>query len=403
MWRLIQALRAAAVAGQNTSSAYSVGIGAHIDALLDSGGAGRAETMGALTIAQGRCHDQSLRLVLTDRAVAGGSFGVEESELLAATFARSRKDATPVVLVLDSAGARLTSGLAGLAAFRRMYHAALELRLSGVPMVALLERNCFGGASMLAMLCGVRGALQPARIGMSGPAIIEALAGKQDIDASDRDAVRALFGADARARVGAIDQVFTGKQLQRDMLASSLQRAATTRFDIEREHEKLKQRLQAAGIAVPAMSMAEASQLFRRGTPVGASEIWQLAEALLQARDTQAITLPVDCPGQAASRRDELLVLSEYVAHLALCLAERRASGAEIVTRIEGELSGGIYVALAAAVTRVEATPTASLRVLPEKAVTVVMGQASPTETLQDALDAGVVDRLVRDAEAAQT
>jgi hypothetical protein len=76
----------------------------------------------------------------------------------------------------------------------------------------------------------------------------------------------------------------------------------------------------------------------------------------------------------------------------------------EIVTRIEGECSGGIYVALAAGVTRVEAMPAASLRVLPEKAVAVVMGDAPPVETLDDALHTGVVDRLVPERNgAAQT
>jgi hypothetical protein len=386
------------------SSDFSAGVGTRIDALLDGAGTARIETMGALTLVEGRCHEQPLRLALTDRSVAGGSFGVDESELLATAFVRSLQDATPLVLVLDSGGARLTAGLAGLAAFRRMYRAALELRLAGVPMAALLERNCFGGASMLAMLCSARGASQSTRIGMSGPAIIEALAGKQDIDASDRDAVRALFGAGARADAGAIDEVFAGQNLQHGMLLSLLRRAAGRRLDIQAEHEKLKQRLHDAGLATLSTSLADASQLFCRGTPVGASEIWQLADAVLRANTAQTITLPVDCPGQAASRRDELLVLSEYVAHLALCVAETCASGVEIVTRIEGECSGGIYVALAAGVARVEATPAASLRVLPEKAVAVVMGEAPPVETLDDALHTGVVDRLVPERNgAAQT
>jgi len=391
------------MAGQGISSAVSVGIGARIEALLDAVSIQRVDVAGALTVAQGRCVGQPIRLALTDRSVAGGSLGVSESDLLGSVFAHCCKEAMPVALILDSAGARLTSGLAGLGAFRRMYRAALELRLAGVPMVALLERNCFGGASMLAMLCGARGALQPVRIGMSGPAIIEALAGKQDVDANDRDAVRELFGAPARFRAGAINEVFAGEDLQRDMLATLLRRAADTPLDVRGDHDKLRQRLRAAGIALPAMSLAEASQRFHRGTPVGAIEIWQLADALLRTPDAKAITLRVDCPGQAATRRDELVVLSEYVAHLALCLAERCASGSEIVTRIEGECSGGIYVALAAGVARVEAAPGARLRVLPEKAVTVVMGQTPLTETLNDALDTGVVDRLVSAADDAQT
>ena len=107
------------------------------------------------------------------------------------------------------------------------------------------------------------------------------------------------------------------------------------------------------------------------------------------------VTLRVDCPGQAATRRDEVLVLSEYVAHLALCFSFATSRGVELVTRIEGESAGGIYVALASGVARVEATPQAVLRVLPAKAIQVVLGETPPEGTLADALETGVVDRLV--------
>ena len=183
------------------------------------------------------------------------------------------------------------------------------------------------------------------------------------------------------------------------MLASLLHRAAHIHLDIRQNNDKLKQRLLAAGVTLPEMSLAQALDQFHRATPVGAVEIWQLANALLRKPDASAITLRVDCPGQAATRHDELVVLSEYVAHLALCLAERNASGTKIVTRIEGECSGGIYVALAAGVATVEATPGARLRVLPEKAVAIVVGQPPLAETIEDALATGVVDRLVEDAD----
>ena len=178
------------------------------ETLLDSGNAGQVETAGALSVVEGRCQGRPVRVALSDRSISGGSFGVDECDALSRHLVRSIKDAMPVVLVLDSGGARLDAGLAGLAAFRRLYRTALDLRMTGVPMRALVLRNCFGGASMLAMLCATRGALRTARVGMSGPGIIEALSGKTDLDSSDHAAVQALFGAAARAEIGAIDHVF---------------------------------------------------------------------------------------------------------------------------------------------------------------------------------------------------
>ena len=262
-------------------------------------------------------------------------------------------------------------------------------------MVALVEGDCFGGASMLAMLCTVRGALHTARIGMSGPAIVEALSGKQDLDASDRAAVRALFGAPARVQTGAIDVMFDAQVTRRDALARLVQDAIDKQTDVRAQHHKLQRRLQDAGIDTGSLSLVDAAAPFRRGVPVGAVEIWQLSDAILSCRPGAVVTLHVDCPGQAASRHDEMLVLSEYVAHLAQCLRDRSSAGVEIIMRIEGEAAGGIYVAFAAGSIRVEATPKATLRVLPAAAIQVVLGKTFPDETLADALATGVVDRVL--------
>jgi acetyl-CoA carboxylase beta subunit len=262
-------------------------------------------------------------------------------------------------------------------------------------MAALLERDCFGGASMLAMLCAARGAMSAARIGMSGPAIVATLSGKQDLDASDRDAVRALFGAPARAQAGALDVVFDEHTSRRDALARLVRLAVDKQDDIRAQHQKLKTRLRDAGIDTGTPTLHSAAALFCRGLPVGAADIWQLADVILSCQPGEVVELSVDCPGQAASRRDELLVLSEYVAHLARCLRDRCSGGVGIIMRIKGESAGGIYVALAAGARWVEATPAAIVRVLPAQAIQVVLGRTLPDETLADALAAGIVDRVV--------
>ena len=365
------------------------------DTLLDSGSAAPVETAGALSVVEGRCQGRPVRVALTDRSISGGSFGVDECNALSRHLARSIEDEMPVVLVLDSAGARIDAGLAGLAAFRRLYRTALDLRMTGVPMSALLLRNCFGGASMLAMLCATRSALRTARIGMSGPGIVEALSGKKDLDSSDDAAVRALFGAPARAETGAIDHIFDESESLGDALCRLIANSARTPPDVREQHNRLRQRLGRAGVDLPGGTGVDAGAAFRNGFPVGARDIWLLADEVLSAPAGQSMTLIVDCPGQAATRSDESLVLSEYVAHLALCLRSHCADGGEIVIHVSGESAGGIYVALAAGADRVDAGPQAIVRVLPAAAVQTVLRRTVPDETLEEALDAGVVDRIV--------
>ena len=62
---------------------------------------------------------------------------------------------------------------------------------------------------------------------------------------------------------------------------------------------------------------------------------------------------------------------------------------------LSGESAGGIYVALAAGADRVDASPQASVRVLPAAAVNTVLRRTVPDETIEEALAAGVVDRIV--------
>ncbi len=367
---------------------------AQLDALFGRGCARQVEFAGALTLAEGRCNGRPVRVALTDRAIRGGSFGVEECNALARHIARSSEDAIPMVLVLDSGGARLDAGLAGLGAFRRLYRTAVDLRLQGVAMSALILRNCFGGASMLAMLCATRGALRRARMGMSGPGIIEALAGKTDLDASDAAEVDALFGSSARADSSAIDLVFDEKESLSAVLCRITENSASSPPDLSRQHQRLRQRLVRAGVDTSPEKSMDASAAFRKGLPVGARDIWLLADEILATARGKAMTLLVDCPGQAATRYEETLVLSEYVAHLALCMRAHGIGGGEIIVHVTGESAGGIYVALAAGADRVDAGPGAIVRVLPAAALRTVLRRTVCDETLEDALKAGVVDRV---------
>jgi len=366
-----------------------------LETLLDSGKVGPVETAGALSLAEGLCQGQPVRIALTDRLISGGSFGVDECDALTRHLERSLNDAMPLVLVLDSGGARLDSGLAGLGAFRKLYRTALDVRLNSVSMSALLLRNCFGGASMLAMLCATRSAQRNARIGMSGPAIIEALSGKTDLDSSDHAAISALFGAPARAGTGAIDHVFDENESLGDVIYRTIKNSSRTPPDVQEQHKWLRQRLDRAGVDLQVGKGVDARAAFRNGLPVGARDIWLLADEIVSAPVGQPMTLIVDCPGQAATRRDESLVLSEYVAHLALCLRSHCADGGEIVVHLRGESAGGIYVALAAGADRVDAGPQASVRVLPAAAVNTVLRRTVPDESIEEALAVGVVDRIV--------
>ena len=404
--------------------------------LLDPGSflATARDTRCALTAGTGMVGGTGVAIAATDHDIAGGSFGVVDSQALSTLLQQCRNDGVPAILCLDSAGARLDEGLPALGAFRQLYRHFLDLRLAGVPTLAVLGRDCFGGASMLATTCGRRIYSAASRLAMSGPAVIQALGGRQELDAEDTQAVTALMGGAARVRLHPTDRLCADStaNFRAAVLDWMAQHDEESQLDVRKQHNQLGTRLLEHGMAPSPLSNAELAPpaallqvvppgfqartidgvLIGRTTktspdtffglvsdePVGALALWTLAGACLSAADSrpgEAVMLLLDAPGQAPTLRDERIMLSQYVSHLALVLSHLRARGHRVTLQLLGEAAGGIYVALAAPATRVVALPGANVQMLPPAAMARVIGRSSVRGDVADYLRAGVVDTII--------
>ena len=405
-----------------------------ITALLDNGSLARSQAYGSLIAGNDTIGGREVTVVATDRHVAGGSLGVAEATALSTLLEQSHAAGRPFIFCLDSAGARLDEGLAALGAFRQLYRHVLDLRLAGLPMLGLIGRDCFGGASMLAATCAQRVYSESSRLAMSGPAVIQALGGAAELDATDAAAVIALMGGAARAHLLPADRLCEDslaayRRATRDWIAHC---ATPAPLNLREQHTRLGTRLLAQGMApspprsasgdLPAMLqeiIPEGVQMHRMdgvlfgrngktspnaffgfidGAPVGALAAWTLAgECLAMAgeRPGEAVTVFLDSPGQAPTFRDERVMLSEYVAHLALVLSSLRLNGHRVTLQVLGDAAGGIYVALAAPAARVVALPGANVQVLPPAAMARVLRRHSEPGGVEDYMRAGVIDTLI--------
>jgi acetyl-CoA carboxylase beta subunit len=419
-------------AGQFTASTPAQ----RITALFDEGtlASGQPQAYGSLTAGTGAIGGREVTIVATDRQVAGGSLGVTEAQALSTLLEQSHAAGRPFVLCLDSAGARLDEGLAALGAFRQLYRHMLDLRLAGLPLLGLIGRDCFGGASMLAATCARRVYCPSSRLAMSGPAVIQALGGATELDATDASAVTALMGGAARAQLAQTDPLCEDsfdayRRCAREWIADC---DGTAQLNLHHQHTRLGKRLLAHGMAPSPPKNASVELppvlqeiipdgvevhkmdgvLFGRsgqtspnaffgvidGVPVGALAAWTLAGeclALADERPGEAVTVFLDSPGQAATFRDERVLLSEYVAHLALVLSSLRQRGHRLTLQVLGDAAGGIYVALAAPAARVVALPGANVQVLPPAAIARVLRRHSEPARVEDYVRAGVIDTLV--------
>jgi hypothetical protein len=128
----------------------------------------------------------------------------------------------------------------------------------------------------------------------------------------------------------------------------------------------------------------------------GAADALALCDAVdraIASAPSRRLTLAIDCPGHSVDMRDEALFLSQYLTHLGLSLRYHTRSGADVRLLIRKQISGGIYIALAAGASQTELAPAAMVRTLPSSTLLQILRDDTP-ETPDGAahLEWGVVD-----------
>jgi len=408
-----------------------------LDALLGPHSTVPLDREGDLRVVRANPTGRALMTIGFDFAAQHGSLGARESDQLIAALRTAQAERLPAVLLMNTSGVRVSEGNAGVAGLRRSLRAALDAALDGLPMLALITRNCFGGASVLASLCDRRIVNRGCVFGMSGPRLIESLSGPQDLVSSDKDAVAHLLGAEARAAASNSFRVIDDDaQAYSTALGDWMQsigeeaRAPSLRA----RRATLRERLLAAAIPFPAGEeevagdpayVRLAAQLLGRSpsvrrcggliralpVPGECSRLLGLVQAssadaavvLCLSEEVAAIPpdaghlyILLDCESHSARAMDERVVLSEYLACLALEVRACQRRNVDVHLVVIGVTGGGIFAALAAAARTVSMLPTARLRILPSAAMAAINKSEDETETTPArALETGAADHLL--------
>lgn len=395
------------------------------------------KTSGDVSVRRAAVAGRSVLVVAFDYSRQNGSIGPAEAQQITEALEAAVSANHPLVFLMHTSGMRVTAGMGTVAALRNLLRSVLDAKLAGQPLFAVVTRFAFGGASMLASLCDRRTMQPGSLLAMSGPKLIERIAGRDRLDASDRAAVRALIGGEARAAVTETTLLCADDPVAyRAALAAWLATLDARELEvdwIEQRHEALRRRLASQALPPPASSpragqdattqraldlLGEPVEDLRAtgpvrfgtigndreavvcglvgGHPATASSAFALADGLLQwagPRSGLRITVLADVENHSADPADERIVLSEYLAHLALVLRRLHRHGNDVHVILTGASGGGIFAALAAGASRVSMLDGARLQVLPPAALAAIdKSTHGDDETLAAALAAGAVD-----------
>ena len=382
------------------------------------------EPAGNVTVGRGTLDGRPLHLAFIENRTASGSLGVKESQKLGALFRVAASQQAPLVLSLDSAGAKVSEGLNALGAFRHLYQAGLECAFSGSPMAAVLGRNTYGGASMLAHLAPRRLFSPHTQLAMSGPSILASAAGVNALDEMFRAMAEATISPAARAKASGLNSVWS----EADDMAAWLREALVARGDpteaLRERHAELQGRLPKGVARVPeAVKRRDLEKIYAsyearetdgilegqgvRGgveeafvgavgkSPLGITRAWQLADAAwrLLPAPPKRLEVFLDCASHAGRLDDERAVLTEFIVDMAFALHALARRGTDVGLTILGKAGGGVYVALAAPARRVTSVYGADIQVLPGAAVAAILGESRESApTFDEYRASGVAD-----------
>ncbi len=366
----------------------------------------------SVVVANGMLDRRPVVIAATDPSHAAGSIGSADAFRLISAFARAKTQRSTLVLLLDSAGARLTDGVAVLGAFRRLQRVMLETEDAGVRVLAVLGRHCFGGASLLALGALARFYIAGGQFGLSGPKAVLAL----DPAAKPAD-VLALYANERRVLTDGsgtllVDDAGTVRAalvrcLDQPVPKCPLEAVDAAGFDMQGERIDARPfamwfpkgcELRVSGHVVEGTAPVTDTMHRIAGlidgapvTPTACRRMTSLLAAMALEPGVMPVILLLDSPGQSAAPKDEAEPFSMLLARLGTVLFRLRAGGRRVQLWITGQAGGAVYVALAGAADTVVAWPGASIGTLPRAAIAGVLGGRDVAAD-PDLVAAGVID-----------
>ena len=164
-----------------------------------------------VVVAKGLFDGQSAVVLAIEGAYQGGSMGEVGGAKIAGALELAAQDnrhgvPTRAVILFETGGVRLQEANLGLAAIAEIQSAIADLRRYQ-PVIGIIAGTvgCYGGMSIAAGLCSYLVVTREARLGLTGPAVIEQEAGVDEFDSRNKPLIWSLTGGEQRFQSGLAD------------------------------------------------------------------------------------------------------------------------------------------------------------------------------------------------------
>lgn len=336
----------------------------------------------SITTWSARFLEQPAVLVQSEETPNKGALGTVEIDLICSAFAYAAEKGLPVVLYLNSSGARLNEGDGIQASFRKLLNAALAFRSEGHRIVVLMGKNVFGGASLLAMSGHTRIYSEATRVSMTGPRVMEGQPENQSHD------IRSIIAAENRAR----NDAFGVWAESSDDVKAHLHHALSHEDSAHGGAELVK----ASELPFDSSRVKEdPSGINCTGTqPPQINDLLALILAIAKWDHSDELALTCEWSCHSLNAADENAYQSYWLFAVSETIYRKQKYGCQVTCHFAKDVSGGLYIALAAAATEVTAAPGVGVQALPYGIVDQIVTSATAEKKEIELIELKIIDRI---------
>lgn len=339
-----------------------------------------------LLIGVAQYNEKNIYFAATLPEIKTGTLGVNECNALTEFVTEIPERSDAFIFLIDSAGARLDDGLPIQGALRKTMRALIDARLNKLASVAILGRNVFGGASLLAYALSNQFYSIGTRMAMTGPRVLQKYNRLSEALVLDK--------INGTARCQQSNQTLCNPGSQPTHLQHWLD---SPKRSIPVCEESLRARLAAADLRARTEDPVLATPrtlVCQQGVTPGAADLIKLAETIKTL--PSGATIELGWSSHSIKLEDEAVIQSEYLSYLSMALRQRTRNGVKINLHLTGEVSGGLFIALAAAATQVGISPKGKVLTLPPYMIkNIFKSNSEKTNKNETPLNSGAVDFII--------
>ncbi|MCW8452710.1 biotin-independent malonate decarboxylase subunit beta [Fluoribacter dumoffii] len=202
-----------------------------------------------IIIGSGLLHKNKVLVASQQKDFMGGAVGEIHGAKLTGLFkAAVKTQAKAVILLIDSGGVRLHEANAGEIAISETIRAVFEARQAGITTIGIIcgKNGAFGGMGIISACLDYLIINEIGRIGVSGPEVIQAVAGVKAFDSKDRALVWRVYGGKTRYLQDVVQSYVSSDvaEIRERLIAALDKRVPLELHSMKQKHALLKKRFE---------------------------------------------------------------------------------------------------------------------------------------------------------------